>query len=67
MVSWKRNALFSKSCHGAKLDSYEEADFKKCLNAVRDGKVASPVMLPIAKRLTGEDVDDLAALIVGSI
>ena len=57
----KRKARECMSCHGAKLDSYEEADFKKRLNAIRDGKVVSPVMLPIGKRLTDEDVDDLAA------
>ncbi len=57
----KRKARECMSCHGAKLDSYEEADFRKRLNAIREGKVASPIMVPIAKTITDEDVDDLAA------
>ena len=57
----KRKARECMSCHGAKLDTYEEADFRKRLNAIREGNVASPIMVPIAKTITDEDVDDLAA------
>jgi cytochrome c553 len=57
----KRKARECMSCHGAKLDSYEEADFRKRLNAIRDGTVHSPIMVPIAKNITDEDVDNLAA------
>ncbi len=57
----KRKARECMSCHGTNLDSYEEADFKKRLNAIRGGMVASPVMVPIVKRITDEDVDNLAA------
>lgn len=71
----KSKAAVCAACHGAEgisaMDIYpnlagqKEAYLVKQLKAFRDGERADPVMAPMAKPLSDQDIEDLSAYFAG--